>query len=155
MELYTQGDSHRWKEDLGTLMLAVLSQLQFLSGRGDCLLEYTAPSPIKNPKKGSHIYKWYHLGIGWFQSLRFFLNSINGSLHIRDLWRTKPVRANDSVIMDAFAKSSTLDEFQIAQVNSVRLWIRAPTVADIADAGGCNIEAWARSGTKRLSSTLE
>ena len=145
----------RWKEDLGTLMLAVLSQLQLLSGRGDCLLEYTAPSPKKNPKKGSHIYKWHHLGIGWFQSLRFFLNSINGSLHIRDLWRPKPVRAHDSVIMDAFAKSSTLDEFQLAQVNSVRLWIRALTVADISDAGGRNIEAWARSGRRRLSSSLD
>ena len=77
----------RWKEDLGTLMLAVLSQLQLLSGSSECLLEYTAPSPIKNPKKGSHIYKWNHLGIGWFQSLRFFLNSINDSLQIRDLWR--------------------------------------------------------------------
>ena len=57
--------------------------------------------------------------------------------------------------MDAIANTSNLDEFQIAQVNSVRLWIRALSVVDIADKGGRNIEAWARLGTKRLSSNLD
>ena len=52
--------------------------------------------------------------------------------------------------MDAIANTYKLDEFQVAQVNSVRLWIRAITVADIADAAGRNIEAWALSGSKRL-----
>ena len=111
----------RWKEDLGTLMLAVLSQLQLLSGRGECLLEHPEPAPTKNPKKSSHIYKWHHLGIGWFQSIRFFLHSIQGAIHIRDLWRPTPVRAHDSIIMDAIVNTSTLNEFQMAQVNSVRL----------------------------------
>ena len=41
----------RWKEDLGTLMLAVLSQLQLLSGRGECLLERPEPLPAKTPRK--------------------------------------------------------------------------------------------------------
>ena len=56
--------------------------------------------------------------------------------------------------MDAIANTSNLNEFQIAQVNSVRLWIRALSVADISDATGRNIETWARSGTKRLQSKL-
>ena len=76
----------RWKEDLGIIMLAILIQLQLLLGRRGCLLEAPAPPPTKNPRKCSHIYKLHHLGIGWFQSIRFFLHYINGSNHIRDLW---------------------------------------------------------------------
>ena len=33
----------RWKEDLGTTMLAILIQLQLLLGRWGCLLEAPAP----------------------------------------------------------------------------------------------------------------
>ena len=52
---------------------------------------------------------------------------------------TYPLRAHNSIIMDAIANTSNLNEFQIAQVNSVRLWIRALSVADISDAAGRNI----------------
>ena len=54
----------RWKEDLGTLMLAILSQIQLLSGRGYCLLESPNPAHMKNLWKRSHIYKWHHMAIG-------------------------------------------------------------------------------------------
>ena len=57
--------------------------------------------------------------------------------------------------MDAIANTSNLNEFQIAQVNSVRLWIRTLSVGYISDAAGRNIETWARSGTKRLKSKLD
>ena len=57
--------------------------------------------------------------------------------------------------MDAIASTSNLNKFQLAQVKSVRLWIRALSVADILDAAGRNIEAWVNSGTKRLQSKLD
>ena len=45
--------------------------------------------------------------------------------------------------MDVFTDFSKLDEFQLEMVNSVRLWLRMLMVADITDATGHPIEAWA------------
>ena len=76
----------RWGGDLGTVMMSVLSQVQLLSGRGVGILENPIQRPKRNANKKAHIYKWHHLGIGWFQSMIMFLHTINGSIILKDLW---------------------------------------------------------------------
>ena len=48
--------------------------------------------------------------------------------------------------MDIFHVVMTLSEYEWALVNLVRLWIRALTVADIADPSGTHITSWAQEG---------
>ena len=144
----------RWGGDLGTVMMSVLSQVQLLSGRGVSILEKPIQRPKRNANKKVHIYKWHHLGIGWFQSMSMFLHTINGSIILKNLWTPQPVRERDSILIDDFRNAIKLSEWEWAQVNSVRLWLRALTVADITDPSGRNIEAWARVGSRRLESNL-
>ena len=80
-----------WGGDLGTVMISVLSQDELLSGRGVSILEDPIPRPKSNTNKKPHIYKWHHLGIGWFQSMSMFLHTINGSIKIKELWTPQPV----------------------------------------------------------------
>ena len=56
--------------------------------------------------------------------------------------------------MDNFRTAIKLPEWEWAQVNSVRLWLRALTVADITDPSGKHIKAWAQVGGRRLESKL-
>jgi hypothetical protein len=135
-------------------MTSVLSQTQFLSGRGVIILENPIPRPKRNANKKAHIYKWHHLGIGWFQSMSMFLHTIKGSIIVKDLWITQPVRESDSILMDDFRNAIKLSEWEWAKVNSVRLWLRSLTVADITNPPGRHIEAWARVGNRRLESNL-
>ena len=99
-------------------------------------------------------YKWHHLGIGWFQLMSMFLHTINRSIILEDIWTPQPVRESDSILMDDFRNAIKLSEWEWAQVNYVRLWLRALTVADITDPSGRNIEAWARVGSRRLKRNL-
>ena len=71
------------------------------------------------------------------------LHTINGSVIIKDLWTPQPVRESDSILMDNFRNTIKLSEWEWAQVNSVHLWLRALTVADITDPSSKHIEAWA------------
>ena len=96
------------------------------------LLKIPKPLPTKIPNKKHHIYYWNHLGIGWFTSIRSFLYSIQATITIRDLWVPPRVRKHDVVIIDAFS-NEILTERDIALVNSVRLWTRVLTLADICD----------------------
>ena len=135
-------------------MTSVFSQVQILSGRGIRILENPIQRPKRNANKKAHIYKCHHLGIGWFQSMSMFLHTINGSILIKDIWTPQPVRESDSILMDDFRNAIKLSKWEWAQVNSVCLWLRALTVADITDPSGRNIEAWARVGGRRLESKL-
>ena len=58
------------------------------------------------------------------------------------------------ILMGNFRNAIKLSEWEWAQVNSVRLWLRALTVSDITDPSGRNIEAWAQVGGRRLESNL-
>ena len=100
----------RWGGDLGTVMISVLSQVQLLSGRGVSILESPIQRPKRNANKKSHIYKWHHLGIGWFQSMSMFLHTINGSIILKDLWTPQPVRESYSILMDDFRNAIKLSE---------------------------------------------
>ena len=73
---------------------------------------------------------------------------------IKDLWTPQPVRESDSTLMEDFRTAIKLSEWAWAQVNSVRLWLRALTVADITNPSGRNIESWAQVGGRRLESKL-
>ena len=86
--------------------------------------------------------------------MSMFLHTINGSIIIKDLWTPQPVRESDLILMDNFRNAIKLSEWEWAQVNSVRLWLRALTVADITDPSGRHIEAWARVGGRRIESKL-
>ena len=140
--------------DLGTVMTRVLIQVQILSGRGVSILENPIQRPKRNTNKKAHIYKWHHLGIGWFQSMSMFLHTTNGSIIIKDLWTPQPVREVDSILMDDFRNTIKLSKWEWAQVNALCLWLRALTVEDITDPSGRHIEAWARVGGRRLESKL-
>jgi hypothetical protein len=108
----------------------------------------------KKSKKGLHIYHWHHLGNGWLPSIRNYLAVIGGKIIIKDVWHPRLVRENDIILMDQFLKEHSLTEYQKAKLNSVRLWLRVLTLADITDPTGRYIEAWARTGSKRLQSNL-
>ena len=113
----------RWKSDLGKVMLNVLDQLQLLSGRGTALLEAPEPLPTRRPNKRYNIHYWYHLGPGWFVTMRDFLHYIHGSILIPGAWKTILTRANDVAIMDAILEDHSLTQKQLTMVNSVRIWL--------------------------------
>ena len=85
--------------------------------------------------------------------MSIFLHTINGSIILKDLWTPQPVRESDSNLMEDFRNAIKLSEWEWAQVNAVRLWLRALTVADITDPSGRHIEACARVGSRHLERT--
>ena len=117
-------------------MLNVLDQLQLLSGRGTALLEAPEPLPTMRPNKRYNIHYWYHLGPGWFVTMRDFLHYIHGSILIPGAWKPILTRANDVAIMDAILEDHSPTQKQLAMVNSVRIWLRVITLSDIADIKG-------------------
>ena len=61
---------------------------------------------------------------------------------IKDVWHPRLVREHDIILMDRFLTEKTLTKYQKSQLNSVRLWLRVITLADITDPTGRYIEAW-------------
>ena len=145
----------RGNTQLGKLMINTLSQLQLFSGQHQCLLAHPQPLPKGRPRKGSSIYRWNHLGQGWLLSLRGFLHHIGGRVVIPGIWTPQLTRVNDEAIMDAFRRTCDPTEYEMALANSVRLYLRVLTVADIADYAGRNITAWAREGRSQQISSLQ
>ena len=55
----------RWGDEIGIMMVELLSQIQLLYGEGVGLLENPAPLSPRRPRKNTHIY--YSIGITWVE----------------------------------------------------------------------------------------
>ena len=82
------------------------------------------------------------------------LHTINGSLSIKCIWTPRLVRVSSSILTDAFRESVKISEFEWAQVNLVRLWLRVIKLADITDPAVRQIKSWARVCARHLESTV-
>ena len=133
--------------------MATLSQLQLLSGEQKGLLECSRALPKGKPRK-DEVYKWHHLGWGWLLSIRHFLHSVREKVIIPTAWRPQLVREGDMFIMDEIRRKFQLSEWEMALVNSVRLYLRAQTLADITTMEGTHIEGWAMNGSRQCTSSL-
>ncbi len=74
---------------------------------------------------------------------------------LSDAWTPPVVREHDETIMDAIADRCSPNEFTLAMANSVRIYLKVITVADISDMGGNQIEPWARNGVLPRNSSLQ
>ena len=71
-----------------------------------------------------------------------------------NLWVPPLVHKNDVVLMDAPMVDQKLAEHELAKINSVRIWLQALTLADICNPAGTCIEAWERTGSQIIESSL-
>ena len=135
-------------------MRCILSQFQLFAGRGLPVLEFPEPQPTRKPKKRIAYIPLASFREWMAASIRNYLAVIGGKVTIKDVWHPRLVRANDIILMDQFLTEHSLTEYQKAKLNYVCLWLRVITLADITDPTGLYIEAWARTGSKRLQSNL-
>ena len=133
----------RAQTDIGNLCLIALSWWQLFIGVSMPLWE----SPQIRIKQIKH---------DWFASVRTFLATINGSLHIPSVNKNiqELLRFNDTAIMDHISNSKKSTQEQ-ERINRVRLWLGVHSIAEITTADGKCITREAWEGTrKRFTRTL-
>ena len=133
----------RAQTDIGNLCLIALSWWQLFTGVSMPLWEY----PQIKIKYIKH---------DWFASVRAFLATINGSLHIPSITNNIQdlLRNNDTAIMDHIINSKKTIQEQ-DRINRVRLWLGVHSLAEITTADGKCITRESWEGTrKRFTRTL-
>ena len=110
-------------------MMNTLSQLQLLSGQGQCLLANPKPLPNRKPWARNNLYRWYHLGRGWILLLWDFLYTIKSKLILSVAWTPPVVRERDETIIDAISERCSPSAFTLDMANSLRIYLKVITVA--------------------------
>ena len=125
----------RENKDLSKILRINLEWTQLLCGISGMILEKVTP-------KINYVNNW-------FMDLREFLHYINGSITTTFNYQSvSPLRQNDTFIMEKiiqYEKSTTILE----TINRVRLWLQVPTIAEITNAAGTQIERQYWKGDKQ------
>ena len=94
-----------------------------------------------------------HLESKWIGSLRQFLASIQGSLHLDDHLPPILQRFHDFNIMDAVIESKQFSAAEIRRINYCRLYLKAETVSDLTQIGGRHLDPHKLRGEFSLMSS--
>ncbi len=89
----------------------------------------------------------------WMESTRIFLNSIQATIHIRELHTIRPIRSRDQGIME-LACHTTANNKQLIMINNCRLWLQVHTIAEITTMDGTQIQHAAYHGTEHPLTTF-
>jgi hypothetical protein len=85
-----------------------------------------------------------YLKIGWFRSLHTFLCSIQAEVHVELTHAARPLRLNDTSIMDALLALQTIAPKRLYCLNLCRLFLQVECVSEICNPLGTEIlrEVW-------------
>jgi hypothetical protein len=117
----------RLNSPLGRTMFINLECVQMIAGIQKPVLEDTEPLQ--------------HMEGDWFKSTRTFLQKTACTIQIDGLWTPRVQRLHDKCIMDVLRTSQ-----DTMQINRVRIYLQATTIADIANAEGTHITKHAFGG---------
>jgi hypothetical protein len=98
-----------------------LGWVQLVAGIGEPILEQTESIP--------------HLEGNWIREMRKFMHQINAEVSIEQLWQPHILRENDEFLM-VKAMQYTKVRRELKDINRVRIYLQAITVAEISDAVG-------------------
>jgi len=116
----------RWDKTVANDILVTLDHIQLISGFVVPILDSTT-KPIN------------YIDNSFLLSIRHRLSEINGSLWIERAWSPPLQREGDSSIMEAFTQIPRITTSMLRRANTVRLYLRVITIADITNPEGTTI----------------
>ncbi len=139
-----QGQEHimflRAQDTIGKLILIVIAWEQLLAGTSEHILS--------NEGRTAHRYQ----GESWVSNIIEFLNQANAKIKIHNSWQVKPLRENDSYLMDEIGKGEDINTKKIP--NKCRIYLKVTTISDITTGCGKAIYLRILEGTRALKSRL-
>lgn len=79
-----------------------------------------------------------YVEMNWFLSIKDFLNAVNATIHIPNLWVPAVTRVNDIVLMDAVAKLD-ISMSKKRSFNIWRMFYQVNTLSDMTNSQGTHI----------------
>ena len=122
-------------------LLTTLDTLQLVSGLTTPVFEY------KKPLR--------YLDRGFLTCLHDRMQEIDATVWIEEAWTPKLQREHDESIMEAFMERPRMSKDLLHKLNSVRLYLRVITIADLVSPDGTFIGNLALRGEWRADSELE
>lgn len=116
----------RWGHTVANDFLTTLDSLQLRMGLVTPLLESTKANVD-------------YAGTSWILDIRRRLSEMDAAPWIEDKWTPRLQRQRDASLMEAFARLEWMTPLKLERLNSVRLYLRVVTIADLADEGGTYI----------------
>jgi hypothetical protein len=133
----------RADQELSTLLQIGLEWFQIHAGVGRPILE--CPD-LEIP----------YLEVGWFRALRYFLCSINASIHLEMVRVPQQLRERDQFLMESFMQLRLFSNKQLYRLNLCRLFLQVECLSEICNTIGDNLlpEIWQGRRSHDSSSTL-
>ena len=131
----------RWDKEVANDMLVTIDRAQLISGFVRPILEQT--SPVVDFVDNSYIF-----------DLRRRMREIDATLWIEKAWCPHLQRENDQSLMERFALLPHMTRHKMFKLNSVRLYLRVITLADLTDESGTHIPDGMLTGEWQAGSDL-
>ncbi|NCG03649.1 MAG: hypothetical protein GWP22_09365, partial [Actinomycetales bacterium] len=131
----------RWDKEVANDMLVTIDRAQLISGFVRPILEQT--SPVVDFVDNSYIF-----------DLRRRMREIDATLWIEKAWCPHLQRENDQSLMERFALLPHMTRHKMFKLNSVRLYLRVITLADLTDEAGTHIPDGMLTGEWQAGSDL-
>ena len=93
-----------------------------------------------------------HLEAKWFQSLRSFISTFDGTISLLTDPLNQPQRVHDQCIMDIILTNSKFKPHEIRSINYCRLYLQAITISDITTATGTYLRPGVSKGVLLINS---
>ena len=132
----------RWDKTVATYFLVALDSAQLCSGLTTPLLENTEKDIC-------------YLSSSYIIDVRARLHMIGATLWIEKAWTPALQRVGDRSLMEAFISIPGISRAALRQANTVRLYLRVVTLADLTDVNGKYIPADTLDGEWQAGSDLK
>ena len=131
----------RWDKTLANDILVTLDHVQLLTGLTTPVMQYTAS-------------KIDYIGTSYLVEMRRRLSDIEGTIWIEHAWVPSLQRQRDESLMARFTTIPRITIGQLKQANTVRLYLRVITIADLTDPEGSTIPDGMLTGDWQAGSDL-
>jgi len=131
----------RWDKTLANDILVTLDHVQLLSG-------FTTPVMQNTANRIDYI------GTSYLVEMRHRLLEIEGTIWIEHAWTPPLQRQRDKSIMERFTAIPRITTGQLKQANTVRLYLRVISIADLTDPEGSTIPDGMLTGDWQAGSDL-
>jgi len=131
----------RWDKEVANDFLVTLDQVQLCSGFVLPIMEH----PTLQIR---------YLGHSYLLDVRRRLNEIDASLWIEKAWTPHLQRVGDAALMERFLTIKGITTAQLRRANTVRLYLRVVTIADLCDPTGSYIPGGMLTGDWQAGSDL-
>ena len=131
----------RWDKTLANDILVTLDHVQLLTGLTTPVMQNTAS-------------KIDYIGTSYLVEMRRRLSDIEGTIWIEHAWVLSLQRQRDESLMARFTTIPRITIGQLKQANTVRLYLRVITIADLTDPEGSTIPDGMLTGDWQAGSDL-